>query len=442
VSGHSGANAGDRYANRRVVVTGMGAVTPLGVGHELNWQRMVRGESGVAPITRFDASTFDVRIAGAVEPLPQVPEDEYTEELGIHSRFAITAAREAWADSGLADSDTPAERIGVFVGSGKGILNIQRLVEGMKAALTKQGVATRDFDYPAFLKRAAETLSGPRRREERYHQAGTHVARAVGAAGPNWVCITACAAGNHALGEAWWSIRRGEADVIVAGGTHSQLDSMSVSGYSTLGALSERNDEPERASRPFDRKRNGFVLGEGSGMLVLEDLEHAQARGARIYAELVGYGNTADAHRVTDPHPEGVGAEGAMRHALRSAGLEPADIDYINAHGTSTHQNDFGESQAIERIFGPRGEAPPVSSVKSMIGHLIAAAGAVEAIACVHALQEGVLPPTINYENPDPECALDFVPNESREAPIEYAMNNSFGFGGQNIVTIFKKWHG
>ena len=426
----------DPYEGRRVVVTGMGAVTPLGTGHELNWKRMVAGESGIGPITRFDASTFDVRIAGEVSPLPDVPEDATTEELGIHSRFALVAAHEAWADGKFADADVDPDRIGVFVGSGKGILHIQRLVEGMKAALP-----TRDFDYPKFLKRAAETLSGPRRCEERYHQAGSHVARAVGARGPNWVCITACAAGNHALGEAWWSIRRGDADVAVAGGSHSQIDSMSLSGYSTLGALSERNDEPEKASRPFDRKRDGFVLGEGSGMLVLEELEHAQKRGARIYAELVGYGNTADAYRVTDPHPEGTGAEGAMRHALRSAGLEPKDIDYINAHGTSTHQNDFGESQAIVRIFGPLGEAPPVSSIKSMIGHLIAAAGAVEAIACVHALREGKLPPTINYENPDPGCALDFVPNEARDADIQYAMNNSFGFGGQNIVTIFKKWH-
>ena len=217
---------------------------------------------------------------------------------------------------------------------------------------------------------------------------------------------------------------------------------MSVSGYSTLGALSENNADPAKASRPFDRLRDGFILAEGSGMLVLEELEHAKARGANILAEIVGYGNTGDSYRVTDPHPEGVGAEKAMRLALDSAGLTPDAIGYINAHGTSTSQNDAQESQAIERIFGPKGEAPPVSSVKSMLGHLVAAAGAVEAMTCVHALQEGVLPPTINYENEDPECRLDYVPNEPREKNIEYAMNNSFGFGGQNIVTVFRKYVG
>ncbi|MHC4408063.1 MAG: beta-ketoacyl-[acyl-carrier-protein] synthase family protein [Planctomycetota bacterium] len=419
-------------AQRRVVVTGMGAITSLGEGHEHNWRRMLAGEAGVGLITRFDASTFSARIASEIEPLPRVPEDEWAEELGIHARFALVAGREAWADSGL-EGSIDKNRLGVFMGSGKGILQIENLVEGVLAARTE-----RTFDYAAFLKRSLETLSAPRRKQERYHQTGTHLARAVGAAGPNWVCITACAAGNHAIGEAFYCIRRGDADAILAGGTHSQIDAMSLAGYSTLGALSETNDEPQRASRPFDRKRNGFVLGEGSGVLVLEELEHARARGANILAEVVGYGNTGDSYRVTDPHPEGVGAEQAMREALRTAGLQPGAIDYINAHGTSTHQNDAQESQAIQRIFGPKGVAPAVSSVKSMIGHLIAAAGAIESIACVHALREQILPPTINYENPDPECNLDYVPNEAREAEVVYAMNNSFGFGGQNIVTIFK----
>jgi 3-oxoacyl-[acyl-carrier-protein] synthase II len=304
----------------------------------------------------------------------------------------------------------------------------------------KAALETGTFDFPAFLQRSFETMRSSRREQERYHQAGSHLARAVGARGPNWVCITACAAGNHAIAEAYCAIRHGDADAILAGGTHSQIDPMSLSGYSTLGALSETNDEPHRASRPFDRKRNGFVLGEGAGVLVLEELEHARARGANILAEVAGYGNTGDAYRVTDPHPEGVGAEQAMREALRTAGLEPGAIGYINAHGTSTHQNDAQESQAIERIFGPKGSAPPTSSVKSMIGHLIAAAGAIEAITCVHALRDQILPPTINYEEPDPECNLDYVPNEAREAKFEYAMNNSFGFGGQNIVTIFRKF--
>ncbi|MFQ5845843.1 MAG: beta-ketoacyl-[acyl-carrier-protein] synthase family protein [Planctomycetota bacterium] len=230
--------------------------------------------------------------------------------------------------------------------------------------------------------------------------------------------------------------------MVLAGGTHSQIDLMSLSGYSTLGALSERNEDPERASRPFDRLRDGFVLGEGAGVLVLEGHEHARRRRADIRAEVVGYGNTSDSYRVTDPRPDGSGAEQAMREALRSAGLSPADVQYINAHGTSTHDNDGMETGAIKRIFGPKGEAPPLSSTKSMVGHLIAAAGAVESIFCVRALQEGVIPPTINYEHPDPECDLDYVPNQARETRPACAMNNSFGFGGQNVVTLFRRFDG
>ncbi len=423
---------------RRVVVTGMGAVTSLGAGHEHNWRQLLEGKSGVRRIRRFDPSTFPVHIASEIYPLPRVPEDDVTDELGIHTRFALIAGREAWADAGLDGADVPGHRVGVFVGSGKGILVLERLVSASVAALEDGGA----FNFAKFIEDSRTSLVAESRKEERYHQAGTYLGRAFGATGPNWVCITACAAGNHALGEGMWAIRRGMADVVVAGGTHSQIDPMSVSGYSTLGALSENNAEPHRASRPFDKARDGFILAEGSGMLVLEELEHAQTRGANVLAEIVGYGNTGDSYRVTDPHPEGVGAETAMRNALASAGLSPSDIGYINAHGTSTSQNDAQESQAIVRIFGPKGEAPPVSSIKSMLGHLVAAAGAVEAMTCVHALREGILPPTMNYENPDPACALDYIPNEAREQKINYAMNNSFGFGGQNIVTIFRRWNG
>jgi len=420
---------------RRVVVTGLGMVTPLGVGVPRNWQAMLDGESGVKRISRFDVSTMAVQIAGEVAPLPRVPEDAAVPDLGIHARFALVAAREAWADSGLARARVDPERVGVFLGSGKGISEIERLTEACKAALAAKGL----FDYAAFVRALAKDFSPTRREQEDYYNSGSHVARAVGARGPNWVCITACAAGNHAIGEAYRAIRRGDADAILAGGTHSQVDLMSLSGYATLGALSPRNDEPHRASRPFDRKRDGFILGEGSGVLVLEAYEHARRRGARLRAEVVGYGNTADCYRVTDPQPEGERVELAMRLALKSAGLAPGDIDYINAHGTSTQQNDAMESGAIKRIFGGRGEAPPVSSTKSMIGHLIAAAGAVEAIACVRALEEGVMPPTTNYEHTDPACDLDYVPNEPREKKLLHAMNNSFGFGGQNIVTILKR---
>jgi len=420
---------------RRVVVTGMGVVSPLGQGVGRNWDRMLRGESGVRTISRFDVSAMEVRIAGEIAPLPRVPEDETVEELGIHARFALVAGREAWRDAGFADSPPAPTRTGVYLGSGNGITEIDRLTDAVKAARKE-----RTFDYAAFMQAAVLTVQPMRRAQERYHQSGTFLAQAVGAQGPNWVNITACAAGNHALGEAFHAIRNNEADVILAGGTHSQIDLMSLTGYATLGALSANNEEPQKASRPFDRKRNGFVLGEGAGVLVLEELDHARARGADIRAEIVGYGNTADAYRVTDPHPDGTAAEQAMRNALKSAGVEPGQIDYINAHGTSTHQNDAMESAAIIRIFGPKGEAPPVSSIKSMVGHLIAAAGAVEAVVCVRALQEGVIPPTINYENPDPTCALDYVPNARRSASLEYVMNNSFGFGGQNIVTIFRRY--
>ncbi len=408
-------------------------ITPLGQGVARNWERMVRGESGVRRITRFETSTLGTHIAGEIVPLPEVPEDEVYPELGIHTRFALIAGREAFTSSGLDRADVNRDRIGVYLGSGKGIVSVGRLVEPLKAAREDGG-----FHYGRFLETAPQTISQYRNLEERYYQSATHLARALKLRGPNSVCITACAAGNHALGEAYWALRYGDADAMLAGGTHSQVDLMSVTGYSTLGALSTRNDEPQRASRPFDRKRDGFILGEGSGVLVLEELEHAKARGATIHAELVGYGNTADSYRTTDPHPEGRGAEQAMRVALASAGIAREAIGYINAHGTSTAQNDAQESAAISRIFGDT--PPPVSSIKSMIGHLIAAAGAVEAIACVRAIEEGIIPPTINYEHPDPACHLDYVPNEARAADVAYAMNNSFGFGGQNIVTIFKRY--
>jgi len=422
---------------RRVVVTGLGLVTPLGTGVRRNWQRMLEGASGVGTITRFDVSTMGVRIAAEVRPLPRVPEDARTEWLGIHSRFALVAGREAWADSGLGDARPDPRRVGVFLGSGKGIIDIGWLVEPLKAAMRAGRL-----DYAELMRKGLGEWSGDRREQEDYHRSGGHLAAAVGAEGPNWVCITACAAGNHAIGEAYGAIRHGEVDAVLAGGTHSQIDLMSLSGYATLGALSPNNEEPEKASRPFDRKRDGFILGEGAGVLVLEEYGHARRRGARVRAELIGYGNTADAYRVTDPRPDGIGAENAMRLALASARLAPSDVQYINAHGTSTQQNDLMETEAIKRIFGPRGTAPPVSSTKSMIGHLIAAAGAVEAVACVRALEEQVLPPTINLEHPDPACDLDYVPNRPREAKLAHAMNNSFGFGGQNIVTIFRRFEG
>ena len=419
---------------RRVVVTGLGCVSPLGSGAAHNWERLVAGDSGIGPLTRFDPRGVDVRIAGEVQPLPRVPEDETEAHVEIHARFSLTAGREAWADAGL-DGAADPDRVGVFLGSGKGITDFFGVIPALKAGHGPGG-----FDTPAYLDELRRNYDRSRRIAESYHWSSTYLARAIDARGPNWVCITACAAGNHAVGEASAAIRHGDADVILAGGTHSQIDLMSVTGYATLGALSERNDDPAGASRPFDRRRDGFVLGEGGTLLVLEELDHAKRRGAVIRGEVGGYGNTGDCYRVTDPHPEGIGAEAAMRAALESAGLAPGDIGYINAHGTSTLGNDAMETAAIKRIFGPKGEAPPVSSTKSMVGHLIAAAGALESLVCLRALEEGVLPPTINYEYPDADCDLDYVPNEAREARIGYAMNNSFGFGGQNVVTIFKKF--
>lgn len=419
---------------RRVVITGMGAITPLGAGVQNNWEAMLRGESGVRPIKRFDTSTLPVKFAGEIEPPPLVPEDATVEGLGIHSRFALVAGREAWASAGFTDAPPNGDRTGVFIGSGKGYLSPSLYAAASQAATEGKG-----FNYARFTEVAAETISHPVS-EQRYHQPATHLARAVEARGPNWVCISACAAGNHAIGEAYRTIERDAADVILAGGTHSQIEPMSLSGYATLGALSTRNDAPKKASRPFDRGRDGFVLGEGAGILVLEEYEHAKRRGAHIRAEIVGYANTTDCYRVTDPHPDGLGAERSMRLALQSAGLQPADIGYVCAHGTSTHQNDAMESAAIKRVFGPIGEAPPVSSIKSMLGHLIAAAGAVEAISCVRMLEEGVILPTINYEVPDPACDLDYVPNKPRERDVTFAMNNSFGFGGQNLITILRRF--
>lgn len=415
------------------MITGLGAITPLGQGVQLNWDAMRRGESGVRRIRRFDASTLAVSIAGEIEPLPVVPEDDSYAALGIHSRFALVAGREAWSDAGLAAAPPVAERTGVYLGSGKGIVQIWEIAEASIAA-RESG----EFDVARFLQQGRATF-GPLD-EQRYYQPATHLARTIGATGPSWVCISACAAGNHAIGEAYRAIQHDAADVVLAGGTHSQLDAMSLSGYATLGALSSHNETPQLASRPFERGRDGFVLGEGAGVVVLEEYEHARRRGAPIRAEIVGYANTADAYRVTDPRPDGAGAERSMRLALNDAGLVPEQIDYINAHGTSTVQNDAVESAAIKRLFGPRGVAPPVSSVKSMVGHLIAAAGALEAVVCVCALEDATMPPTINYMEPDPACDLDYVPNESRPQPLTHIMNNSFGFGGQNIVTVFRRF--
>jgi 3-oxoacyl-[acyl-carrier-protein] synthase II len=426
---------------RRVVITGLGMVTPLGADLETVWKRLLAGESGVGYTTLFDASNFPTKISAEVRnwDLSDVGEnpDDWKFQ-GRHTRFAIGAAKKAIRTSGILDARLDPTRFGVYTGSGEGQQDFDRFTEMMLAGLN--GGAT--LDIARFCRKGLELLNPIAELEQEPNMPAGHLAALFNAQGPNLNCLTACAASSQAIGEAVEIIRRGEADVMLAGGTHTMIHPFGVSGFNLLTALSTRNDEPARASRPFDRDRDGFVLGEGAGMIVLEDLETAKARGAQIHGEIVGYGSTADAFRITDTHPEGRGAISCMKMALTDAGLGPDDIDYINAHGTSTTVNDKVESLAIKALFGPRAYKVPVSSTKSMMGHLIAAAGATELIFCLLAIRDNVLPPTINYENPDPECDLDYIPNVAREARCNTALSNSFGFGGQNIALICKRFVG
>ncbi|RMG02606.1 MAG: beta-ketoacyl-[acyl-carrier-protein] synthase II [Planctomycetota bacterium] len=425
---------------RRVVVTGMGFVTPLGADLETVWRRLLAGESGIGYTTLFDASNFPTKISAEVKDWDLSDVGENPEEWryqGRHTHFAVGAAKKAWADSGLQESDVDPTRFGVYTGSGEGQQDFDRFTQMMVAAL-EDG----ELDIVKFTKKGLEILHPVAELEQEPNMPAGHLAGLFNAQGPNINCLTACAASSQAIGEAVEIIRRGEADVMLSGGTHTMIHPFGVTGFNLLTALSTQNDPPHKASRPFDRLRDGFVLGEGAAMVVLEELEHAQKRGARIYGEIVGYGSTADAFRITDTHPEGRGAISCMQMALQDAGLNPEDIDYINAHGTSTSVNDKVETLAIKRVFGDYAYKVPVSSTKSMMGHLIAAAGATELVICLLAIRDNVLPPTINYEEPDPDCDLDYVPNEAREARCDIALSNSFGFGGQNITLIAKRFTG
>jgi len=421
---------------RRVVITGIGWVTPLGTTIEQVWQRLLRGESGVGYTTLFDASNFPTKISAEVRnwDLNDVGENPADWQYqGRHTHFAIGAAKKAVADSKIEGSRLDPTRFGVYTRSGEGQQDFARFTEMMVAAL--QGA---EMDLGKFTRKGLETLHPIAELEQEPNMPAGHLASLFNAQGPNVNCLTACAASSQAIGAAVELIRRNEADVMLAGGTHTMIHPFGVTGFNLLTALSTSNDEPAKASRPFDKKRDGFVLGEGSGMVILEALEHAQARGAKIYGEMVGYGSTADAFRITDTHPEGRGAISCMQMALADAGLCPNDIHYINAHGTSTPANDKTETLAIKRVFGTKGPAvPPVSSNKSMIGHTLGAAGAVEAAATALSVYHGILPPTINLENPDPDCDLDYIPGEARERRIEAALSNSFGFGGHNCVLCF-----
>ncbi|MEX0712365.1 MAG: beta-ketoacyl-ACP synthase II [Pirellulales bacterium] len=425
---------------RRVVVTGMGCVTPLGNDVPTLWSRLLSGESGIGQTTLFDASNFPTQISAEVRDfdVSAVGEDpEKWKHRGRHTRFAVGAARQAVAAAGLADARLDPVRFGVYLGSGEGQQDFDRFTRMMVSALDGE-----NFDVARFTKTGREILDPLAELEQEPNMPAGHLASLFNAQGPNANCLTACAASSQAVGEAVEMIRRGDADVMLSGGTHSMIHPFGVTGFNLLTALSTHNDEPTKASRPFDKDRDGFVLGEGAGMLVLEELDHALARGAAIYGEVTGYGSTADAFRITDTHPEGRGAASCLRMAMADAQINPDDIDYINAHGTSTDVNDRVETLAIKRVLGDQAYRTPVSSTKSMMGHLIAAAGATELIVCLLAIRDNVLPPTINYTTPDPECDLDYVPNQARQVPCDVALTNSFGFGGQNVTLVVSRFTG
>jgi 3-oxoacyl-[acyl-carrier-protein] synthase II len=412
----------------------MGCVTPLGTTVPELWDNLKAGRSGVGPTTLFDASNFPTRISAEVRnwSVADVGEDAATwEKRGRHTRFAIGAAKQAVEAAGVLGTVDP-ERFGVYLGAGEGQQDFPNFSRMMVAALA----GGNGLDVGAFIREGLERLDPKLELEQEPNMPAAYLATHFGAEGPNVNCLTACAASSQAVGEATEIIRRGEADVMLSGGAHSMIHPFGVTGFNLLTALSERNDEPQKASRPFDLYRDGFILGEGAAMVVLEDYERAKKRGAPIYGEILGYGTTADAFRITDTHPEGRGAISCMKMALRDAGRNPEDIDYINAHGTSTQVNDRVETLAIKETFGPLAYKIPVSSTKSMTGHLIAAAGATELIICLLAMRDGVVPPTINYETPDPQCDLDYVPNKAREKNVRTILTNSFGFGGQNIALV------
>jgi 3-oxoacyl-[acyl-carrier-protein] synthase II len=426
---------------RRVVITGMGAITPLGHSVPEMWRALLEGRSGIGPITAFDASKFPTTFAAQVKDFDldrHVDDAHRYSHAGPNSRFAAAAAHQALADAGVVDNRRiDRTRCGAYVGAGEGIHDFHSFISLIARCYNRE---RRQVDTAAFAEGGLNEFNWAREFEQELHTTVGHLAVHFDLQGPNYTCLTACAASSQAVGEATWLIRRGDADLMLTGGSHSMIHPFGVTGFNLLTALSTHNEEPAKASRPFDLRRDGFVLGEGAGMLVLEELEHARKRGAPIYAELTGYGSTADAYRVTDSHPEGRGAIACVRAALKDSGLDPAAIGYINAHGTSTQVNDRVETLAIKQVFGDGAYQVPVSSSKSMLGHLIAAAGAVELIISTRALLDGVLPPTINYEFPDPECDLDYIPNQAREQRADHALSNSFGFGGQNISLIVSRF--
>jgi len=413
--------------DRRVVVTGMGVVTPLGNDLNTFWENLTAGACGIDKITNFDTSTFDTKIAGEVknfDPTPAFPTPKEIRRTDRYSQFGVYAAWSALKDSGLDLDQENRDEIGVILGSGIG--GLTTTTEQLSILLARGPGRVSPFTIPMLIGNMASGL----------------VSMYFNLRGPNFATCSACATANHAIGEAWRTIKMNDAQIMFAGGSEAAVIPIGIAGFCAMRAMSTRNDDPKHASRPFDRDRDGFVMGEGTGVLVIEELEHAKKRGARIYCEIAGYGNTADAHHLTAPPPGGEGAARCMKMALRTGGLNLTDVSYINAHGTSTPQGDACETQAIKTVFGDHARKLVVSSTKGATGHMLGAAGAVEMAACALAIKNSVVPPTINYQNPDPECDLDYVPNTAREMSVNAIVNNSFGFGGHNASIAAKRFVG
>jgi 3-oxoacyl-[acyl-carrier-protein] synthase II len=411
--------------SRRVVITGVGLVTPIAIGTEQTWQGLITGKSGVGPITHFDHTQFATHFAGEVKAFDPTRwmTSRDAKNIDPFIQFAIAGATLAVEDSGLEIKGAFAERVGCFVGAGLGgVTTIEAACRTLTAKGPRHGIS------PFFVPMIIVNL------------APGQISIRLGAKGPNMSQVSACSTGAHAIGDAFKVIARGDADAMICGGTEATVTPLGVGGFNSMRALSTRNDAPEQASRPFDKERDGFVIAEGAGIVVLEELEHAKKRGAKIYAEVTGYGLNADAHHITAPAPEGEGAQRCMKLALADAKLTPAQIGYINAHGTSTKMNDANESLAIKKVFGDSARTVMVSSTKSMTGHMLGAAGGVETAICALVLSRGVVPPTINYTTPDPECDLDYVPNTARETRVQHALTNSFGFGGTNACLVLSRF--
>jgi 3-oxoacyl-[acyl-carrier-protein] synthase II len=411
---------------QRVVITGLGVLSPIGIGKEDYWKALLQGKSGIGPVTRFDTSSFDSKIAGELKDFApeQFLDRKEIRRMDRFAQFGVAAAKLAVGDAALEIDKENPEDIGVVMGSGIG--GIETLCDQHNILLTKGPNRISPLFIPMIIS----------------NMAAGQIAISLGLKGPNITGVTACASGTNAIGEAYLMLRRGAAEVILAGGAEAPIVPVAMAGFCSMKAMSTNNDEPQRASRPFDRNRDGFVISEGAGVMVLETLGHASARGARIYGEVAGYGCTADGYHITAPEPEGAEAARAIRIALEDAGISPDQVDYINAHGTSTGLNDKIETMAIKKVLGDHAYRTPVSSIKSMIGHSLGAAGALEAIACALSISTGWVPPTINYEQPDLECDLDYVPNQARQCPVRVAVSNSFGFGGHNGVLVLKKFEG